>query len=646
MNSLFNRKYIIQGFIILVALVLLGKLFYIQVYNDKYFVSANSNVLRKIYMYPARGVIMDRNNKVLVQNVPVYDLMVTPIEVKNIDTMALANILGLDKKEFDRLMHRARAKSISRPTPFLKQLSVTTYAGLMEKLFLFPGFMVQPRTIRVYPDSVGAHLLGYVREVDTTDIRRSEGFYRPGDEIGRTGIERSYEEMLRGQRGVKNMLYDAKNNPQGSYQNGAFDTAAVNGEPLISSIDIRLQKLGEELLQNKVGSIVAIEPSTGEVLAFVSSPGYNPNKMVGRNMGNYYMELIGNGHSPHNIRPIQGTYSPGSAFKPLDALIGLQNGVINANTTFHCPHYYRAGNHIVKCEHYDGNIALSMALARSCNTYFCYIFEKLITKDGMKNQKEAYEKWQSQVRKFGIGDTLGIDIPFERSGKLFTRADYDKKLNNRWGYTSIISLAIGQGEMNTTPLQMANIMAVIANRGYYIKPHLIKAVGEEKLIRRKYTEKQYVGIEERHFEAVIAGMDDAVNKPWGTAINSRIQGIAMVGKTGTVQNSRGKNHSVFIGFAPREHPKIAIAVIVENGGYGGTYAAPMASFITELYLRDSISPAKQWDLEKIKSDNLIPTLSIKIPAKPKPADTTGSKSLIAPQVSTNNQQKRPVQTSR
>lgn len=644
MNNLFNRKYIIQGLILLTSLILLGQLFYIQIYSDKYFVSANSNVLRKIYMYPARGVILDRNNKVLVQNEPVYDLMVIPNDVKNIDTLALCSILDISKEDFIKQMHRAKMKSNYRPTPFLKQLSVNTYAALMERLFLYPGFMVQPRSIRVYPDSVGAHMLGYVREVDTTDIRKSDGFYRPGDEIGRTGIERSYETILRGQRGVKNMLYDAKNMPQGSYQNGEFDTAAVNGERLISSVDIRLQKLGEQLMQNKVGSIVAIEPSTGEVLAFVSSPGYNPNKLVGKNWGNYYMELMGT-HSPHNIRPIQGRYSPGSAFKPLDALIALQNGVINPSTTFYCPHFYKAGNHIVKCEHYDGNIALSMALARSCNTYFCYIFEKMLTKDGFKNQRQAYEKWQEQVRKFGIGDTLGIDIPFERTGKLLKKEDYDKMYKSRWGYTTVISLAIGQGEVSTTPLQMANIMAIIANRGYYIKPHLVKAVGDKKLIRKKYTDKHYVGIDKQHFESVIAGMDDAVNKPWGTAIQSRIPGIPMVGKTGTVQNSRGKNHSVFIGFAPRDNPKIAIAVIVENGGYGGTYAAPMASFMTELYLRDSISAYKIPQLENMKAKNLMPDVFVKIPAKPKTVDTPTNKQAIAP-ATAQTKNKKPNLTAR
>ncbi|RYG43634.1 MAG: penicillin-binding protein 2, partial [Chitinophagaceae bacterium] len=421
MNNLFNRKYIIQGIILLVALVLIGKLFYIQIFSDKYFLSANSNVLRRIYMYPARGVIMDRNNKVLVQNEPVYDLMVIPNDVKEIDTMAFCQMLEITKDEFKQQMRKARFKSNYRPVPFLRQLSVKTYAALMERLFLFPGFMVQPRSIRVYPDSVGSHLLGYITEVDSTAIRNSGGFYLPGDEIGKTGIERSYENILRGQRGVKNMLYDVKNMPQGSYQDGAFDTAAVNGERLISSLDLRLQKLGESLMQNKVGSIVAIEPSTGEVLAFVSSPNYNPNALVGRSWGNEYMDLLGNPYRPLTNRPIQGKYSPGSAFKPLDALIALQNGVIDPNTTFFCPHYYQAGSvgrgHRVNCEHYCKTVNLRYGIARSCNTYFCHIFAKMITKNGARNQRAAYESWQNQVRKFGIGDTLGIDIPFESSGR-------------------------------------------------------------------------------------------------------------------------------------------------------------------------------------------------------------------------------------
>lgn len=608
MDNLFNRKYIVQGLFILVSLILLGTLFYIQVFSDKYFLSAKVNVLRRIYTFPARGVILDRHEKILVQNEPVYDLMVIPNEVKPFDTIALCDIIGIDTVRFKKNFRKAVNQSRFQPNILEKQLSVQIYQTLSEQLSRFPGFFVQSRTIRQYPDSIAGHFLGYIKEVTQKDIERSEGYYRSGDYKGRSGVESSYEKDLRGERGVVNMMYDAKNVPKGSYAEGKFDTAAVSGEQLISSLDIRIQKMGEELMKNKIGSIVAIEPSTGEILAFISSPGYDPNLMVGRQQGNNYMELLKNPNRVFNIRPIMGYYSPGSAFKPLDALIGLQEGVITPTTTFFCPHYYKAGNHTVKCEHYDGNIALRLGLARSCNTYACYVFEKLLTQPKYKrNQKLAYDDWRKKVKLWGLGDTLGIDLPGERTGRLYDAAYYTKEHGKRWGYSTVISLAIGQGEMDATPLQMANIMAAIANRGYYIKPHLVKSIGKDHVISKEYLKKNYVGVDARHFEPVIDGMQDAVNAPWGTAIASRIDGIMMCGKTGTVQNPRGKNHSVFIGFAPRDNPKIAIAVIVENAGYGGSYAAPIASYLTEKYLKDSItSKSRIAEAEWMKNQVVLP----------------------------------------
>ncbi|WP_432708175.1 penicillin-binding protein 2 [Pedobacter sp.] len=622
MDNLFNRKYTIQGLILAICLILIGKLFYMQVLNDKYFLLSNSNVLRKIYTFPARGVIYDRNGKVLVQNEPVYDLMIIPNQVKAFDTLDFCNTIGIDMQGFKKRYDKAVAQSRYQPSAFEKQLSVQTYAALQEKLSRFPGFLVQGRTVRHYPDSVAGQFFGYVKEVSKKDIEESEGYYRPGDYIGKSGIERAYNEALRGERGVINMMYDARNVPQGSYLEGKFDTLARSGEKVISSIDMEIQRLGEELMKNKVGSIVAIEPKTGEVLAFVSSPGYDPNRMVGRQQGNNYMDIFGQPNRPFLVRPISGYYSPGSAFKPLDALIGLQEGVIDPNTTFNCPGGYRAGNHWVKCEHVDGNIALRKGLARSCNTYACYVFEKLLTQKKYKNQKIAYDEWQKKVRKWGIGEKLDIDMPFERKGTIFTAEDYDKRFGKYWRYTTVISLSLGQGELSTTPLQMANIMAIIANKGYYVKPHLIKAIGEKKTIDKEYVVKNYVGIDERHFDPVIDGMEDAVNSPWGTASASRISNIVMAGKTGTVQNPHGKNHSVFIGFAPRDNPKIAIAVIVENAGYGSAYAAPIASFMTEMYLKRAIDPAKQKQLEWIKAQNVLPEIP-KPKGKwlPKKADT-------------------------
>lgn len=628
MEQLFNRKYVIQGLIITVCLILLGKLFYIQVVTDKYFLDANNNALRRIYTYPARGVILDRNGKVLAQNQPTYDLFVTPNDVKRFDTLLLCHIIGIDTATFNKKFRKAVVYSPYQPSIFQKLLSVETYATLQEKMYNFPGFYVQKRSIRFYPDSIAAQFLGYIREVNNNDIEKHGDYYKPGDYIGKTGIEREYEPALRGQKGIKHMLYDAHNVAQGSYAEGKMDSLAVAGSNLTATIDSRIQKLGEQLLANKVGSVVAIEPATGEILAFVSSPGYDPNKMVGRQTGNNYREIYGNPYRPFLIRPLQGRYSPGSAFKPLDALIGLSEGVIDPNTTFFCPGYYQVGNRRPKCEHIDGHIALRRGIARSCNTYFFNVFAKLMLKNGYKKQHSTYQDWQNKVRKFGIGDTLGIDLPNEKAFKLFREKDYDKIYGKYWGFGTILSVGIGQGEITTTPLQMANIMAIIANKGYYLKPHVVKSIGEKHLINPKFKKKHYVDIDARHFDPVIDGMQDAVNTNIGTAKESALPGILMCGKTGTVQNSHGKNHSVFIGFAPRNNPKIAIAVIVENGGYGGAYAAPIASFITEKYLTDTLANRRinGATVQQYMADNLLPELKDKLPAKVMPKiDTTKNK---------------------
>jgi penicillin-binding protein 2 len=612
MDQLFNRKYIVQGLFIVIALILLGKLFYIQIISDKAFISAESNVLKKKFKFPARGAILDRNMKVIVQNEPVYDLMVIPNEVKEFDTVTLAAALEISVADARKFMRKAKAKSNYQATPFVKQISVQSYARLQEIMYRFPGFSTQDRTIRHYPDSVGGQLFGYVKEVDSADIAKSEGFYKPGDYKGKSGLEKSYEEVLRGEKGVVNTIYDVHNTPQGSYADGKYDINAVSGERLISGIDMRIQKLGEELMANKVGAIVAIEPATGEILSLVSSPGYDPNLLVGRNQGNNYMEfIVGNPYRPSLVRPIMGYYPPGSSFKPVDALIGLQEGVIDPNTTFFCPHYYQAGNRKIKCEHFDGPISLRRGIARSCNTYFCYVFQKLITKNGMKNQRQTYQEWRDKVAKFGFGSKLDIDMPYERKGYFYTSEHYDKLYGKRWGYTNVISQAIGQGEITATPLQMANAMAIIANRGYYIKPHLIKGIGDKNLVRKEYVVKNYVGVDAKHFEPVIDGMQDAVNSSWGTAILSRIPDVVLCGKTGTVQNPHGKNHSVFIGFAPRDNPKIAIAVIVENAGYGSTYAAPIASYMIEKYLKGTVSGGRAAQIEWMKNQNLLPVLKDK-----------------------------------
>ncbi|WP_051691838.1 penicillin-binding protein 2 [Pedobacter borealis] len=609
MDQLFNRKYIVQGLFIVIALILLGKLFYIQIISDKAFSSAESNVLRKIYKYPARGAILDRNMKVIVQNEPVYDLMVTPNEVKPFDTLAMANALEITIEDVRKKLKKARAQSNYQATFFERQISVQSYARLQEIMYRFPGFRTQDRTVRHYPDSIAGQLFGYVKEVSLDDIEKSEGYYKPGDFIGKSGLERSYEDFLRGEKGVINTLYDAKNIAQGSYAGGKYDINAVSGDRLISSLDIRIQRLGEELMKNKVGAIVAIEPSTGEILAFVSSPGYDPNQLVGKDWGKNYMSLIANPYRPQIVRPIAGQYSPGSSFKPVDALVALQDGAIDPNTTFFCPGYYMAGNHKVKCEHVDGTINMQRGIARSCNTYFCHVFQNIITKNGIKNQRQTYANWHEQIAKWGFGQKLGIDMPFEKKGIFYQAEHYDKIYGKHWGYTTVISQAIGQGEITSTPLQMANVMAAIANRGYYLKPHLIKGIGDKNVVKKEYVVKNYVGIDAKYFPPVIEGMRDAVNSPWGTAKESQIPNIIMCGKTGTVQNPHGKNHSVFIGFAPMDNPKIAIAVIVENGGFGGSYAAPISSFIVEKYLTDSIKPKSNgYTVKAFSETNLLPAL--------------------------------------
>ncbi|MGV8878969.1 MAG: penicillin-binding protein 2 [Sphingobacteriaceae bacterium] len=614
MNSFFERRYVIQGIFITVALILLIRLCYIQLVDDQYKLSADNNVLRKFVIYPARGPIMDRNGKILVQNEPVYDIMVIPKQVVAFDTLEFCKLVGIDMDGFYKRFEKAQNHSRYRASIFEKQLSAKMYASFQEKMFAFPGFYVQPRTVRTYPDSVAAQFLGYIGEVTDKVIEKSNGYYRPGDYIGVSGVEKSYETMLRGQRGIQNLLVDSRNVPQGSFAEGRYDTSAVAGERLISSLDLRIQKLGEQLMQNKVGSIVAIEPSTGEILAFISSPTYDPNLMVGRERGNNIAALYKNVHLPFLIRPIQARYSPGSSFKPLDALIALQEGIITPETIFNCPGGYQAGNHWVGCEHVDGATNLTKGIAKSCNTYFCHIFEKLINLQGAKGTTRSFIDWKDKVNKFGLGVKLDIDLPHENSGYLPTVAHYDKIFGvNRWRSSTIISLAIGQGELLATPLQLANIECTIANRGFYYKPHLIKAIGDKKYIKKEFTVKNYVGVDAKYFDPVINGMEQVVQMPGGTAYATRIPGIIMCGKTGTVQNSSGKNHSVFVAFAPKINPKIAIAVVVENGGYGSTWAAPIASYMVEKYLRDTITKPKA-QIEYIINANLLPEIK---GAKPK-----------------------------
>jgi len=591
MNTFFTRKYAIQGIFIAVALIIVIRLFYLQLIDDSYATSADSNVLRKTIIYPARGVILDRNGEILVQNEPVYDLLVTPIEVKEIDTLLFCRLIDIDIEGFKRRMDAAKKHSRFRASIFEKQISAVNYAQLQEHLYKFKGFYVQNRTVRTYPDSVAAQFLGYIQEVNQQDIDRSGKFYRPGDYIGASGVERAYEELLRGQRGVKNQLVDAFNRPQGSYADGRFDTLAVAGESLVSSLDKQLQIFAEQLMKNKRGSVVAIEPATGEILAFVSSPSYDPNLMVGRKRGENYAKLAQDPDMPMFIRPIQAQYPPGSIFKVVNALTAQQAGVIDEHTIFNCPggYSYGGGRGFMRCTHVDGPTGLIKSIQRSCNTYYGHTFARMIDRRGMP-APEAYTLWREATMKFGLGKPLGIDLPGEKSGSIPTAEYYTERYgNSRWTSSFNISLSIGQGEIEITPIQMANLMAIVANRGFYYRPHLIKAIGEKNIVKPEFTEKIFAGVESKYYEPVIEGLSQVVNMPGGTANSVKINGIEMCGKTGTVQNPHGNNHAVFFAFAPRENPKIAIAVFVENAGYGGVVAGPIASMMVEKYLRDTVT---------------------------------------------------------
>lgn len=604
MNSYFERKYVIQGIILIIALTIVARLFYLQVIDDSYLLSANNNVLRKVIEYPARGVILDRNGKILVQNEPVYDLMVIPREARNIDTALLCRLIGIDKEGFDKRIKKAREHSPYRASIFEKLIPKETFAVLQEHMDKFNGFYTVDRNIRTYPDSIAAQFLGYIQEVNDKDIERSNGFYRSGDYIGASGVERSYEELLRGTRGVKNQMVDALNRPQGSFMDGKYDTLAIAGEGLISSLDKELQILAEQLMKNKLGSVVAIEPSTGEILTYVSSPSYNPNLMVGRERGNNYMEMLYDPYKPMFNRPIQASYPPGSVFKVVAALTAQQAGIINPQTIFHCPGGYRYGrNAIMRCTHVDGPTDLVKSIQKSCNTYYGYVYARMLDSRGMPTHK-AYDLWRDGLLKFGLGNPLGIDLPGEKGGNVFPSEYYTKHFgSDKWTSSYNISQSIGQGQLGITPLQMANIMAIVANRGYYYRPHLIKGIGEKKIVKKEFTEKIWAGVDARHYEPVIEGMSRAVSS--GTATASRIPGIEMCGKTGTVQNPHGENHAVFFAFAPRDNPKIAIAVFVENAGYGGTWAAPIASMLIEKYIRDTVSLPK-YVQDRILNASILP----------------------------------------
>jgi penicillin-binding protein 2 len=601
MNALSGRRYVIAVIFIVVSLIYLMRLFYIQVLNDSYKMSANNNVLRYMTEYPARGLVYDREGVLLVYNEAAYDLMVTPRQVKQIDTVDFCETVGITKVQFIKKMKQVKAYSPYKESIFEKQLSKETYAALQEKLYKFKGFFVQARTLRKYPQEIAAHTLGYVGEVSEKTTEKNP-YYKSGDYIGISGIEKSYEEELRGKKGLKIMMVDVFNRPKGRFKDGMYDTTAISGQNLISSLSARLQKYGEQLLQNKSGAIVAIDPSTGEILACVSGPSYNPNLLVGRERSKNYGKLFMDKSLPLFNRALMAYYPPGSTFKLLNGLIGEQEQVTFRETRYPCNRGYPVMGGKPKCHPHPSPMDLPGAVSTSCNSYFCYVFRSIIdNRKKYPNVVAGYNAWRDYVLSFGVGVKIHTDLPQELPGNVPTQKYYDKYFGkNGWKSSTIVSLSIGQGELGITPLQMANIICSIANKGYYYTPHIIKGVGDKKQPRPEYKTKHYTKVESQYFEPIIDGMQGAVDH--GTSTAARLKDIVVCGKTGTAQNPHGKDHSVFVAFAPRENPKIAVAVLVENGGWGATWAVPIGGLMIEKYLRDSISKP---DMEKRMLEGIV-----------------------------------------
>ena len=598
-----NRTYIIGGFFVIVILIFIIRLFSIQVIDDSFKTSSENNVIRKQTDYPRRGLIYDRNNELVVYNEAAYDLMITPKQATFIDTTLICNLLEIDTISLIHKIEKAKNYSMYKASIFMKQISVETYSKLQENLFLMPGFFVQTRTLRKYPYSTASHLLGYVGEVNERVLKKNS-YYKEGDYIGVSGIEKAYEDQLRGQKGVKLLLKDVHNNIQGSFNDGKFDIKSQAGKNLQSSIDIFLQNYGEKLMKNKKGSIVALEPSSGEILCLISSPNYDPNDLVGRKRSKNYLILNNDTiNKPLFNRASLAQYPPGSTFKLINALIGLQEKVITSSTKFKCNEGYIYGEEKrkMKCHAHRSPLNLTESISNSCNTYFCNVYKEIIEK--YPNTYKGYNVWREYVTSFGLGNWLNNDLPTGQKGFVPSHNFYDKIYGKkRWKYSTNLSLSIGQDALLTTPIQLANMAACIANRGYYYTPHIVKNIKNDKIDDR-FTKRNYAKIDSSFFEIVIKGMQKVVeDEELGTSNLAKMEGINVCGKTGTAQNPHGEDHSIFIGFAPMKNPKIALAVYVENGGWGSTWAVPIASLMIEKYLKGTI---KRNILEKEMIEGVI-----------------------------------------
>jgi penicillin-binding protein 2 len=612
-----SRKFTIQLIFAIVFIILLVRLMFLQLFSDKYEKLATDQAILRKVVYPSRGIIFDRKGKAILQNVSMYDLMVTPSQVKGVDTSTLCRILGIDTAEFRKRIITAIVKNTrNRPSVFEPLLTPGKYARINENLFRFqPAFFLQERPVRSYPYKAAAQILGYVGEVDSAMLKKSNFFYQIGDYAGRSGLENYYEKILMGQRGIQYILRDNFNRPIGSYEEGAFDTPSIAGRHLNTYIDIEVQQLAEKLLKNKVGSVVAIEPQTGGIIAMASTPGYDPNELTGPESRKNFNRLFLDPASPMLNRGMQGVYPPGSTFKPLGALVALDERLISPQFGYNCfGRYGPCGK--PACTHTNAGHAadLKLSIANSCNSYYAHVFRMAIDNRSFGSVEKGLMQWKKYMTGFGLGHRLGIDLPGEYAGYIPDTARYNKVFRKGgWNSCTIASLGIGQGEIQATPLQMANSVCLIANRGWYYTPHFVKSIERETAVdtilhafRKKITP---LHIHDSTYQAVIDGMEMVVTN--GTARNAQIEGISVCAKTGTVENYyRGKkqqNHSFFVAFAPKEKPKIAICVVVENAGFGATWAAPIASLLMEKFLTDSIAgERRKAEVERIANVSLIP----------------------------------------
>lgn len=580
------RSLILQIFVIALFSVIVLRLFYLQVIDNSYKRNAENNVLRYETQNPARGEIFDRHGEFLVQSKEVYDLMMIPRDVKQFDTTLLCSIVGVPIEKLREEMNKAKRHSWRQGQAIVKQLPKEVKIKLEERGF--PGFYTVYRTLRSYPRKIAGNLLGYVGEVNQSNIDR-DGYYRGGDYIGKTGIELAYEDVLRGKKGVKVNLVDVHGIVKGSYANGLYDTLATPGTAITSTIDARLQQLAEELLEGKVGSVVAIEPSTGEILVMASSPTYDPDQMVGRD--NNYSVLSKDPRKPFFNRAVMSEYPPGSVFKLVNGLIGLQEGILKPEYRYTCNMGYNyTPTRKMACHAHSSPLDLYFAIQTSCNAYFCYVFRNTLeNKKKYPTVKEGFDAWEAYVRSFGFGRKLDSDFSDERNGRVPSRELYDRVYRGSWRANTIISLSIGQGELGASPLQMANLAATIANRGHYYIPHVVKRIHDRDSIDARFYERHNTLVDPKHFDPIVEGMWRAVNKEGGTGFwRARVPGLDICGKTGTAQNPHGADHGTFLCFAPRDNPKIAVSVYIEHGIWGASSAAPIASLITEQYLTDTI----------------------------------------------------------